>query len=321
MKGIVEHKSGLIEIDQYIAPDGQTYTFHNGVDSFLMSFEGTGMPEIEYMEQRGPYQHGTTIYDFRLNPRTIQYVTKRKVCDRFSFWDARTELLNALRPNRQTSGTFGLGKLRKKFMDGSIRDIDVLIKQGPRFGARDMAVWEETVITESLIFYAPDPTFYDPTQICLQWTLAAYNHWILPFSFIYNGAGSDLVFGSNIINDSLNVVYAGSWLTYPTIVITGPLSGPTVYNVTTGEKIKLVYNVGTGEIITISLAYGNKTVTNNLGANLIGTVTSDSDLATFHIAPAPEAAGGVNTLRIYGHNAVVGTTDIQIAYYTRYIGI
>ena len=76
-----------------------------------------------------------------------------------------------------------------------------------------------------------------------------------------------------------------------------------------------------GETVTINLEYGNKTVVNNAGTNLIGTVTTDSDLATFHIAPDPEAVNGINQLLVTGDDAVIGQTEIRIEWHTNYIGI
>lgn len=310
----------MAEFDEYITPDGKVYPLNFSSGRFVLSVEGTGMPEIDYITQTGPYQHGMTIYDYRLKPRTIQYIYKYVACDRFGYWDARAELLNYLRPNRQTSG-FTLGKLRKKLPDGTMRDIDVIINNGPRFQARNLDAWEEAVITETLIFIAPDPTFYNPTQQCSTWVLTASDHLIFPFSFTYGGAGSDIQFSSSVISNLVTVTYNGTWLSYPTIEITGPINGLTITNTSTGEFIKLNYDIGGGEVVTIDLRYGNKTVTNAGGANLIGTVTTDSDLATFHIAPDPEVASGTNILSVVGSGAVIGTTAVKISYYERYIGI
>jgi hypothetical protein len=77
--------------------------------------------------------------------------------------------------------------------------------------------------------------------------------------------------------------------------------------------------VSGGEIVTISLPYGNKTVVNDSGTNLIGTVYPTTDLATFHIAPDPEVTGGINTV-VFAATGVDANTTILFEYYTRYIG-
>ena len=98
-------------------------------------------------------------------------------------------------------------------------------------------------------------------------------------------------------------------------------TSPQILNNTTDEKIALDYNVSSGETVTIDLDYGKKTVTNNANVNLFGTLTTDSDVATFHIAPDPEAPGGVNELQVFGDEAALGETEIRIQWYVRYIGI
>jgi len=286
-----------------------------------MSFIGTCMPGLEYITQRGPMQHGETVIDYRLNARLIQYVIRLNSCSRQGFWESRWNLLDLIRPNRQYAGQLSPGILRKRIPGGYIRDIDVFIQQGPEFAPRSIEEWDEFGITEALRFYAPDPTFYDPTLQCLTWSVISFNELVFPLTFIKEGIGDGLIFGMGIINAIESITYLGTWMTFPTIEIDGPMSGPTIENLATGEKITLNYQILDGETVTIALPFGNKTVTNNLGANLAGTVSTDSDLAAFHIAPHPEAPGGVNQIHVIGTDAILGTTQIRLSFYTRYIGI
>ena len=107
----------------------------------------------------------------------------------------------------------------------------------------------------------------------------------------------------------------------PTIQITGPLNIPVITNEATGEVIKLNYHVPSDAIVTISLACGNKTVIDDDDVSRIGLVDENvSDLATFHIEPAPGAAGGINTINVTGSGAT-DNTQIIISYNTCYIGI
>jgi hypothetical protein len=98
------------------------------------------------------------------------------------------------------------------------------------------------------------------------------------------------------------------------------LSGPIIENTSTGDKLQFVYDVPTGATLIVGLQYGNKYVVDGSGNNLIGTLSEDSDLATFHIAPDPEVAGGVNVISVTGIYAT-GATAVALTYYTRYIGI
>lgn len=314
--------SKQIEFDYYITPDGLEYSFHHhnaeGIPCvsgrFLSQFSGQGMPPITYVTQRGPFQHGETVLDYRLEPRRIAYVHRRQGCDRDAYWDIRADLINYLRPNRQTSNTFSPGRLRKILPSGAKRDINVFIESGPGYGARDVNMWDETAITETLVFYAPDPVFYDPDTELQSMTIDICSDLVFPFTFPFIFCGSS-------VNETDTITYTGTWLSYPVITIQGPAAEARVSNITTGEKIEFTRTIPAGTTITINCAYGAKTVTDDTGANWIGGLTEDSDLATFHIAPAPEAPGGVNSISAQARDGVAGETLFTIAYITRYIGI
>jgi hypothetical protein len=316
-----------VEFDYYIAPnvvindDGSiddmtdVYSFDDRDTFFLYDFTGWGMPSIDYITQQGPYQHGVTVLDYRLQPRTIQLTHRKIACNRQGYWDDRYSLVDKLRPNHQLPNTFGPGRLRKTLPDGSIRDIKVLIEQGPTFAPRSRDAWDEYSFTETLRFIAHNPIIFNPAVQSQSWTSEQLNHWVLPWSF-----PSEFIFGSSILSETVNVAYTGNWLSYPTIYITGPIQNPIINNNTTNEKIELNYNVPAGVTIIINLEYGLKTVVDSLGNNLIGVLTTDSDLATFHIAPYPEAPMGVNSLTASGTGAAAFSTSITIKWYINDIG-
>lgn len=316
------------ELDWYISPDGQSYQFDNARDDILLAFQGYGMPGIEYIDQQGPFQHGKTLLDYRLQPRIIQLEHRREGCDRYDYWTNRGGLLNILRPNRQLPNSFELGKLRKILPGNVKRDIDVLVQQGPSFAARnDGGDWLD--FTDTIQFIAPDPTFYDPDEVTVVWTITVTGELFFYSVAFPNDLFFPISFGTDVLSGSASLHYTGTWLAFPTIVMTGPINQPIIENLTTGEKIQLVYYVAAGEVVTISLPFGNKTVTNNFGQNLIGNVSTDSDLATFHIAPEPEATWcgthprpcGVNSFSVSGGGGVAGVTTITMRYNTRFIGI
>ena len=53
----------------YITPDGVEYMLSPPV--WVLQEDGFGMPPIEYVTQRGPLQHGETVKNLFLRPRTI----------------------------------------------------------------------------------------------------------------------------------------------------------------------------------------------------------------------------------------------------------
>jgi hypothetical protein len=309
-------KNSVLEFTKYISSDGQEYSFDDN-DRFLMTEEGLGMPPVEYITQRSPFQHGESLIDFRLGARTIQLQLRQNSCSRSNYWINRSLLLNGIRPNRFVGSNFQPGVLRKIFEDGSMRDIYVVISQGPIFNPRSLNRWDEWGFTETLRFIAYDPIFFDPIAKSLLFSdlidVDASSNWELPWSF-------PMQFGSSAYNLTASITYLGTWISYPTIIATGPMNGLVITNTSTGEIIELNYSISAGEIVTFYLQPGNKRVENNSGTNLIGTVTSSSDLATFHIAPDPEVPLGVNTF-ILGLTGADANSRLQIIYNDRYIGI
>jgi len=492
------------EYHQYIAPDGKVYDLSvaSRKGRWVMQSSGWGMPPIEYITQRGAFQHGETVKDYFLQPRVIQLLINQSFCDRQGLWDGRASLLDAVRPNRQLTET-GIqpGTLRRILPDGTKRDIKVFVAEGPAFDP-DVSGWREHSFKEVLRFIAHDPVIYDPALQSYEedfdglagsfrGSVTPYNNSLEVYytgtawaasskpplqEFVrlglgyqsathYKGGGVIRVPNVSIPNgvtisaarvelyatDTLNantvnaritgnkeltpgtfstlsnyqtrrgtvvggednsrittaqvdwdgiaaitqggkyntpdiktiiqelidmpgrsvndalalfiddhdgrstasdgvyrrflgvsefapgsraqlyveyvmsgiipITYSGNWLTYPRILITGPLDSIEVENQATREKIGIDYNIPAGRTVILDLAYGVKTVYDNLGTNLIGTVTPESDLATFHIAPDPEAPNGLNFISVVGSGIESGQTKVRIEFYNRYIGI
>lgn len=305
-----------VEFTEYIAPDGYVYKFDTN-DRFLMSEEGLGMPPIEYITQKGPFQHGESLIDFRLGTRTIQLMMRQDSCSRQSYWEKRSLLINSIRPNRYTGAHFTSGRLRKHYSDGLVRDLNVVIEQGPIFTARSLDRWDEHGFTETLRFIAHDPLFYDPLSKNMFWEsmLEPESEEQITFPITF-----PITIGGSSFSTIKHITYAGTWFSFPTIVITGPQNGFTVTNLSTQESISLNYNIASGEVVTISLQYGNKQVYNNSGTNLIGTVTNTSSLATFHVAPDPEVPDGINYFQI-ASTGIDENSRVLIEYQERFIGI
>jgi len=328
----------VAELTEYQSPDGEVFRFY-GANRFLLTEEGYGMPGIEYIQQKGPFQHGSTYLDYRLQPRVIQWLYREQSCSREEWWNIRSGLLNYLRPNRQAVGSFSLGTLVKELTDGSQRAIDVALEQGPTFVARNLETWDEWAIQETIRFIAPDPTFYDPDQKQALWSIAGPTgtggggSWttttelIFPITFpilfgtvaeiVETGTGAEGEIGGV---DFSGITYPGTWHSYPVITLTGPMDGPVINNITLGQKITLLTSISSGEVITIDLSYGHKTVESSTRGNMIGSVTEDSDLATWRIAPEPEAPYGNNVIYITATD-VTAASNVTMDYYIRYVGI
>lgn len=302
----------LLEFTEYITPDGQTFRFESDT-KFLLSESGSGMPPITYQTQKGAYQHGESPLDYRLQPRVIQMVIRQNGVSRTNYWANRANLMDFFRPNRWLPGVNDHGVLRKTFPDGSRRDLNVIIQQGPEFVARQLDTWDEWAISETVRFIAYNPIYFDPALTTIAWSLAAIVNVTFPITFPFS------LDGRSILQIDNPATYLGTWPAYPTITVTGPGTGFTLLNTTTGEELGLNYRIASGEVVTFNLSFGYKTVTSSTNGNLIGAMTRTSDLSTFHIACAPEAVGGVNHLI-----ATLITNDpaagISLTYHAQYIG-
>lgn len=303
-----------IEFERYVSPDGLIYRFNDDIDRFVWGFQGEGMSPIEYLTQRGPFQHGDSVLDYRLRPRIVTLIHRRNMCDREDYWEKRAEILNYLRPNRQAIGSFNTGILRKQLPNGDIRDLNVLITEGLNFDSVDDH-WDQFSFEQAIRFTAWDPLYYGATNHTLTFVPESNDDLVFPITF-------PIEFGSGFIDEVFNITYEGTFASFPAIVITGPASGPTFYNTTTGESLGLNYDIPAGVIVTINLQEGRKTVEDNLGNNLIGTVSlTDGDIATFHLEPDPGAPGGVNAMRLTVAGTIPGQTSVAFTYQDRYIGV
>lgn len=299
---------GQSEMYIYISPDGVQYPLDVDGRRVVLSDQGTGTPAYEYITQRGPFQHGTSLIAVYAQPRVLQLVINQTYDNRDSYWNGRNNLLYQLNPRKQAiDGAVEQGVLRRILSTGEKRDLKCLITEGPKFEPRHENAWQEYSYTETLRFTAFDPIYYDPNVQ----------------SYMFDKQGSQLIFPatfpitfSTILQTSA-FLYNGTWLTYPTITITGPMVFFHLVNETTDEKIDITYDLAVGETITIDLQYGNKAVTKNDGTNLLPYVSNDSDLGTFHIT---EANQGVNQFHVH-MIGVMSPSQVEMNWNDRYVGI
>lgn len=283
----------------------------------VISDEGSGLPPIEYITERGPFQHGETIVNYFLRPRVVQYLIRQNFCSRQEAWDGRTALLNAIRPNKLGGPQ---GTLRRRLPNGALRDLTVVPIQGPNFEPRRMEEWDEWSIQEVLRFMANNPVYFNPVQQVATFPICGSGGFPYTFPFYFD-VPCELVFPITFpitfygYDFYMDIEYAGNWQEYPTIEIPGP-AGPSIriFNQTTNEEIHLVgYSIAAGDTITIALAYGSQIITNSAGDSLLQYVSADSDLATFHLQP------GTNVMRVVLNSG--GSLPTIIRYYERFIGV
>lgn len=299
---------GQSEMYIYISPDGVQYPLDVDGRRVVLNDQGTGTPPLQYITQRGPFQHGETLLAAYAQPRVVQLMILHKYSNRDSWWNGRANLLQQLSPRKQAvDGANDVGVLRRILSTGEKRDLNCLIQEGPKFNPRGDNVWDELSYTEALRFIGFDPIYYDPRV----------------HNYVFDTQGSELTFPFifpftlTTILQHVSLQYEGTWLAYPKFIINGPMTFVHIENVTTGELIEIIYDLAEGETITIDLQYGTKTVVLGDGTNLLPYVRHTSNLGTFHLTETME---GINEFHVH----MVGVTvdsQIEMQYNPRYVGI
>jgi hypothetical protein len=161
-----------------------------------------------------------------------------------------------------------------------------------------------------------DPTFFDPVGKSLTFGITfSSNTFQVPMSIPF-------YVGSSELDDTVTINYKGNWRAYPyRIRIKGAITDPVITNQATGEKLDFTgLTISGGDYYDIDLRYSRKTVVDKNGNNQIDKLTTDSDLATWHIGAPPEVPGGNNDIKATGTN-LDEDSEIFINWYERYLGI
>ena len=198
------------------------------------------------------------------------------------------------------------------------RDLYCLLEAGPNFDeGPESSPYHPRGYYEVLRFVAHDPVWYGLEQS---------EDWVMPDSLpallfdgigAWFGAGGEWMFGTGYVGETVEITYWGTVGASPVITITGPATSLVITNDTTGDEIQLDYTVANGETVTIdTLAL---TVENGNGDNLMPYLTGD--LATFTLAPPPQAPARVNEITVTFSQAKIGRSEVTLTWRNRYIGI
>ena len=268
--------------------------------------DGIGMPPVRHVIQRSPRQDGQTLLDTRIEPRIITVGLVELSTNRAGYWTDRQSLAEYLKQ-------FDSLVLRKVLASGISYELDVSFLSGATGSSEDDYNTHRRRVAFQLI--AHDPIWRSTTPRSLVTGLARTGD---EFEFAIT---FPITFGSVDIDTNITLAYAGTWKSYPEIDIRGPITNPVIQNLTTGEELSLTATIDDGDVVRFDLSPLTKTVRNITDdENWIQYLSTDSDLATWHIAAAPEAAGGVNSLRVAGADAGLNTV-FTVRWYDRFIAI
>jgi len=286
-----------------------TYNLSNQSPEFLVHYlgdENFGMAPLHMITSRSPVQHGDTTLDFRLDPRILQIPILVECETLQEQYDMRNYLLAMFKPSN-TDGT-----LIVTYPDGNERHILTRILGGLDFNMETSAGYS---IRAVIRMRCSDPTWYNPNQYTLP--IVTISGTATAYPKIY-----PTTYGTTVFGGSFNLTYAGTWLSYPIITVTGPVTNFSITNSSSGQNITLVAGtvIAAGTTLRFDLRYGYKTVTDQAGVNRIGLVDSSSELAQFAIYPAPDVPDAINSLVVTG-TATTTASSVALSYYDRYIGI
>jgi len=269
---------------------------------WITRHDGLGLVQSRAFAQAGPQQHGQTLAAAYLQARVVTLQIHTQTTTEPALQAARDAM--AFMFNRPNVEVY----LDTMMPSGTARRLDCRYLNGytaPR-DARDLYF----VQPQALQLIADDPILYDPDLIVEEFGLGPY----------YAGSGGMFVptevptfIGTGNIIETRAITYPGTWLEYPIVRFNGPCQNPRIENVTTGEVLEFLEGteVNVNDWLEIDTRYGFKTVSNSAGEPRIDELTETSDLATFHIAPHPEALEGINDIRASCTDA---TTDTEILF-------
>lgn len=244
----------------------------------------------------GLYSDGTYLYASHSLAYTLNSVTYNGIARyRGGIWEA------------MGSGILTSGRINTI---GSERDGTIVVAGvwpytiGGVTSPNDIATWNGSAWS---LFPASPPTIASGSGDI---ELYAFTHSDGSLSLTWQENGIAIVPTANLIAPGqTTVTNAGSSLAYPVITIqtTGLLYS--IRNRTTGQVLTFnnLNGAATGQI-TIDLRQKKKTITGVYGTNLLSTVLSASDLATFCLAP------GANIIELYSS----GTVTAQMRWRTQY---
>lgn len=279
-----------------IAEDGNPYGLYSGQNpADLLALDGAGVATVRRITQRTPLQNGVTDRGFRLEPRKMTLALYINQPDEQIADAMRDKLAYIFGP------TITPLKLLATRLDNTQRQIDCFLDgtldfpQSERLGASQKVLVPLT---------APDPTWYDPTQVTATTVLST-----LPVTTsIYSAAG----------------LTADDW---PVIEITGPITNPVINHFPVGDSIDMTgTTIPAGETWVIDLRPGQKTVyrksdnANRLYAVVPGAIRYFGTIRMLNQKLAATYSQTGNSFQITG-SASTGASSFKLMYYRRFLSL
>lgn len=323
-----------------VTSGGVLYNLSQVCDFAIEAIDGLQNAPVDRQATRFPGINGDTDRGHYVNPRFIMLTWANITNNNLNLWAVKRTINGIFRPRTNSPIVITF-----YFPDGFVASADVNL-----VGQLDNARLDGRTQRVVANLKASDPRLYNPEQKVVAfnllnvdggWDIAATGTspvWADNVGWDINNTpgvyGSGWNIGVSVLNVTQVISYAQNVIfadiEYPVIVITGPLDNPVITNQTTNEKIDLTANgglsLGVTDQVIINLTPTEKTITDQAGNSIDQYLTTDSDLATFHLAyngellPDGSFCDGNNTLLVQGSGATTAT-NVEVRYYERYTGV
>ena len=306
-----------MELHSITTADGKEYQLNDKTLRFVLepTPADIGLPGVDYSSKRFYQQDGETELAFFLRPRRFSLQVTQQTCNRQELFEARQNLINFLRPNRN-------GLLTYTFINeaGVKRAIMGRALTTP-FSAGGSDEWDEFSYTGKIQIQCQDATWFDPTAISASVARTPIEQLVFPITF-------PIKFGSDERWGQADITYAGSWYSYPVIRVYGAFDRLVLTHQETGYVIDYLGSIAAGGYVEFDLRhnydsngnYVGATIKDHTGANRFGYLNSTSNILKFRIEPDGVVSDGTNTITLDAPGFDTNTT-FTLSYYTRYIGI
>jgi hypothetical protein len=273
--------------------DGTVVTFNDKTDvNYVGMVRWTGLDSADVRENATELVeadggiHGNFWYGRRPVVGTIEIVPSSTV-DRNTKTTALAQAANCLRQDAILSWT----------PDGGVAQF-IRVRRNQPLRRADEPGWKTTY---SLPLVSADPRIYSNTltSASVTATAAGAGGFVFPLTF-------PLTFGGAPALGDILATNNGNAETPPIIRVDGPISTPSIKNVTKNQTIQLNYTLGTGEWFIIDVFA--RTISLNGITNRYSALDFANTTGWWNLAP------GLNDIRLGGFGFAAGVTALSIQY-------
>lgn len=277
------------------AEDGVVYPLRGGRPCSFMWLNGAGVAPIRRITQRSPLQDGVVDRGYRLNERQMTLGLYIPATSAYNADQAREMLAYIFSPTTTPL------KLTCTRLDGTVRQIDCFTNGTISFEQSERSNGAQQVVVPLL---APDPTFYDPTQVVQT---------------------ASLVSSPNDIFPNVTGMTAQDW---PIIEVTGPVTSLEIFHGSVGETIVITGTIPALETWRFDLRSGQKTLKRvSDGASRL-TYVNTANLAgfsTIQVRTEKEvrmmgASPSLDTFTFSGVSTTAATS-VSLKFYRRFLSL